>query len=127
MKKPQTSHRRALLLFTFFIVFAVLAAGFIFVYKQKTDQWVQAYAGQIAICENIVDEMDCVDKVSCEGIYGPSCADCADSVFLRCQRIPEKILKDNEIKKQACAQAGGQWYRNKSGFYCVYLEPGLKP
>jgi len=123
-KVEHKPHTRAIVLFSAFIIFAILAAIFVFYYKQATERWVKEYSSKIAVCGNIINEYECFNKINCEGIYGPSCPDCGDLKFVRCQQIPAKVLLQNEQKKRDCEKEGGKWYRNKNGFFCLYYELG---
>jgi len=123
-KKKSTPHTWAVILFSAFIIFAILSAIFVYGYKQATNQWVKEYSAKIAVCGNILNEYECFNKINCEGIYGPSCPECSDLKYLRCQQIPAKVLIQNEEKKNDCQHHGGQWYRNKNGFFCLNYELG---
>ncbi len=111
--------------YTVFIVLAVGAAAFIFFFKDKTDDWVKDYASKIRVCENLTDENECFSTKSCEGIFAPSCPDCQDMVFVRCQGIPLKVAVALEAEKELCEDTNGRWHRNKYGSYCVCGQPGV--
>ncbi len=117
--------KRTIMIFSLFIAFALVASIFIYFYRSQVDILIKNYVAKITICGNITDETDCYSRDYCEGIYGPSCPDCQDLEFKRCQRIPLNVLVKFDQEKKRCQQTGGQWYRNKLGNFCLCQTAGV--
>ena len=123
-EREKIFHRRSLIIFTAFIIVAILSAIFIFICREKADQSVKEQANRIAICEDLTDENECFSSEACEGIFGPSCPDCQDLEFKRCQRVPLKAAVMLANEKKLCEDTAGKWSRNKYGSYCA-CQPGV--
>lgn len=116
--------KRTIVIFSIFIIVTITGSIFIYFYRNFTKELVGRYVSKITICGNISDETDCYAKNFCEGIYGPSCPDCRDLEFRRCQRVPLKILIQIEQEKKLCQETLGEWYRNKLGNFCLCQKAG---
>ncbi len=99
---------------------------FIYFYRGYAEVLVNSYIAKITVCENILDEETCYAKEFCEGIYGPTCPDCSDNVFRRCQRMPSDVSVQLDQAQARCEQTGGQWYRDQRGSFCLCQVLGLK-
>lgn len=102
------------------ILFAVLIVvnTFIFAYREQTDNLIDLYIAKITTCGNIADEQVCFDKSFCKGIYGPSCQNCTDSVFLECKKITSRDKVINANQKSLCSSTNGQWQVGMRGEQC---------
>lgn len=117
--------KRTIVLFSIFIIVAVVGSIFIYHYRSYADLLIKQYISKITTCENILDEQDCYAKDFCEGIYGPSCPDCHDSELKWCQRIPMDVLVLLEKERHLCVSSGGEWERNKLGNFCLCQKAGI--
>lgn len=116
--------KKTSIIFTIFFIVAFVGVFFIYFYRIQIDNLVNKYISKITVCENILDENECFTKDFCEGIYVPSCPECQDLEFKRCQRMPVKIAIEFENEKTICANSGGEWYRNKLGNFCLCQNAG---
>ena len=117
--------KQTYIIFSVFVIIAVVGGIFIYFYRDYVDDFIGQYIAKITICGNISSEADCYARDFCEGIYRPSCPDCSDLEFIRCQRIPLKVLIQVEKEKKLCQDSGGQWYRNKLGNFCLCQKAGV--
>lgn len=117
-------HRRTLILFSLFVVAAITAVLFAFFYRQATNRMINGYVAQITTCGNIVSEEDCYARDFCEGIYGPSCANCQDQAFRRCEKVPPAVEAELTTARALCQNTGGQWYHNRLGSSCLCQAAG---
>ena len=117
--------KRTIVLLSIFIVIAIIGSIFIYLYREQTNALIRYYISKITVCGNILNEENCFAKDFCEGIYGPSCPDCQDLGFKRCQRIPLKTLFELEKEKKLCQDTSGEWYRNKLGNFCLCQQAGI--
>ena len=83
---------RSIIIFSIFILVALIFAFFVFVYFSYVEQLVKDYVAKITTCGNILDEADCYAKDFCEGIYAPACEDCQELEFKQCQKVSDKLL-----------------------------------
>jgi hypothetical protein len=118
--------KRTVIIFGIFILVALTGSIFIYFYHNYADLIVSKYISKITICGNIVDEEACYEKDFCEGIYGPTCPNCQDNTFRRCQRLPLSIRAQFETEKTLCDQTAGEWYSSKLGNFCLCQQPGTK-
>ncbi|MFA6254972.1 MAG: hypothetical protein WC675_02960 [Patescibacteria group bacterium] len=115
---------RTIIIFSIFIAVAMVASVFTYLYHSQTDWLLKQYVDKLGICGNLSDEKTCFAKDECEGIYGPTCPQCQDLEFKRCQKIPLNVLVATEQEKKLCQDTGGFWYRNKLGNFCLCQETG---
>lgn len=115
---------RTALIFIVFIVTAVVGAVFSYFYRGYTTRLVSDYAEQITTCGVITDEMNCLAKVYCEGIYNTDASGRAS--FTKCERIPDNIIEQNTKEQKLCEDTGGIWHKNRFGTSCVCGEPGAR-
>ncbi|NUM25739.1 MAG: hypothetical protein HUU49_03930 [Candidatus Buchananbacteria bacterium] len=117
--------QRTIVIFGLFLVISIVGGIFIYFYQGYAEQLISRYVSKITVCENISNEEVCYAKEFCEGIYGPTCPDCNDSAFRRCQRIPLNVLAKTEQSKSLCTKTGGEWFHGKMGDFCVCQEIGV--
>lgn len=117
-------HRRTMIIFTLFIVAAVIGSFFIFNYRQFTDELLRSYVSSLTVCGNITDEPTCVSKESCEPIYSPAGPNDPRLEFQRCQRKSLQTLVTEETQHELCRQTGGEWYENNLGQFCLCQQAG---
>ena len=116
---------QTIIIFSIFIIVAIVGSIFIFYYRDFAESLLSLYIAKITVCGNILDELDCYAKDFCAGIYGPSCPDCHDLEFKRCERIPVKVMAQLENEKKLCASTGGEWDRNQYGDFCLCQKAGF--
>lgn len=117
--------KRTIIIFGLFLTVAIVGSLFIYFYQGYAEQLINGYVSKITVCENITNEEVCFDKVFCEGVYGPTCPDCNDSAFRRCQRIPLGVVAQNEQMATLCVQTGGEWLHSKVGDFCICQSMGV--
>jgi len=116
---------RTIIIFSIFFAVAIVGSSFIYLYRDQAELLIADYVAKITVCGNIADEEGCFEKNFCEGIYGPSCPECNDLEFKRCQRVPLKVQAELEQEKGVCQSTGGEWYRSKLGNFCLCQPAGL--
>ena len=117
--------KQTLILFTLFVVVAIVGIAFAFLYRRGTDSLLERFADQIASCESITDEQACFQNEKCEGIYASNGNEQMPE-FLRCQEIPEKFAAEYEREQTLCHATGGRWLRTKFGNFCQCDEIGAE-
>ena len=109
---------RTIIIFSIFVAVVIIASTFSLLYREQTDMLIDRYIAKITVCGNIVDEEACFTRSSCKGIYGPSCPDCDDSVFLNCVKLSPEALAILEKQKNLCQSTGGSWSEERRGNSC---------
>ncbi|OGY55266.1 MAG: hypothetical protein A3A24_02060 [Candidatus Buchananbacteria bacterium RIFCSPLOWO2_01_FULL_46_12] len=110
---------RTVLIFSLFVLVALVVVIFIYFYRGQVDKLVDRYVDKIASCGEITSEAECVKNSFCEGIYGPSCPECKDLAFKNCQEVSVSTAGILEKEQDLCLKTGGEWYRNKLGSFCL--------
>lgn len=117
-------HHRTVIIFSIFVVVALLGSFFIINYRQFTDGLISQYVNSITVCGNISEEETCVARESCEPIYGPAGPNDPRPEFRKCQRKSLATLVGEEREKAQCAKTGGEWYTNNFGSFCLCQKIG---
>lgn len=115
---------RTMVIFSIFIVIAIVCSLFIFRYKQYIDTMVRSYVDSITVCGNILDEQTCLARESCEPIYGPAGPNDPRLEFKNCQRKSLTTLVQEQAQKESCERTGGEWYENNLGEFCLCQKAG---
>jgi len=116
---------RTLIIFSIFIVVAIVASLFVYLYRNQTNRLLGLYQAKITTCGNILSESDCYARDFCEGIYQPSCPTCDDAIFTSCQRVPAKAAAAIVTNRQLCQNTGGVWSRTNLGNFCLCDQAGM--
>lgn len=106
-------------LFSLLSIVAVVFMLFTYFYGSETSKVVEEYTKKITTCSNLMTEEACYNNNYCEGVYGPTCSDCEDLEFKKCQEVKPNILARSQAKREACEGTGGQWAKNKLGEFCL--------
>lgn len=109
---------RVKILFIILIALAIVGGAFIYFYRSFGNEIVQRYIEKITICENITVESICLERKSCEGIYGPT-EFSGKNQFLECKTIPPHRLSEMQSSFALCQETGGRWHENKLGKFCL--------
>ena len=117
-------HHRTVIIFSIFVVVALLGSFFILNYRQFTDGLIDQYVNSITVCGNITEETTCVSRESCEPIYGPAGPNDPRPEFRKCQRKSLATLVGEEREKAQCEKTGGEWYTNNFGSFCLCQKIG---
>lgn len=116
---------RTIIIFSIFIAVVMVGTTFIFLYRDQVDLLIAKYVAKITICGNIVGTEACFANPACQGIYGPTCPDCQDSEFQRCQKISIQARHQIEQEKTLCQATAGNWYQNERGNFCLCGPVGV--
>ena len=103
---------------------AIATTLFVYFYQRLTDRMVNDYIAGITTCGNITSESNCYARDFCEGIYGPSCVDCQDTTFLRCENVSAQTETALTTARGRCDATGGTWFRNHLGSFCLCQSAG---
>ena len=116
--------KRTTTIFSVFIAVAIFAGIFSYFYRGIANRYVAEYIQKISFCGNVTDEIVCLDKKYCEGIYGPLSNEDPTIVFKSCQRISQETLVALEQQQTLCEDTNGTWYKNRFGTSCLCGDPG---
>lgn len=116
--------KRTLLIFSLFIIVAIVGSVFVYFYRDRTQLLLAAYADKIASCGSILDEASCVSNKFCQPIYKPISDGSKDLAFVSCQKISDRDLAEITQAQTVCQNTGGQWYESKLGKFCLCDQAG---
>ena len=116
---------RAVVIFSIFVVVALIFVIFFYFYRGYTDVLVSSYVDKISACDQINNEDECFNRESCLGIYAPSCLNCNDLVFQSCQKISSAMAESIKSQQSVCDSTGGVWQKNKLGSFCSCQSVGI--
>ncbi|MDD2807926.1 MAG: hypothetical protein PHW95_05420 [Patescibacteria group bacterium] len=116
--------KRTLLIFSLFIVVAIVGSVFVYFYRDRTQVLLAAYADKIAACGSMLNEAECVSNKFCQAIYKPANDDSKKLEFVSCQKISNQELAEINQATTVCQNTGGEWYESKLGKFCLCDKAG---
>jgi len=108
--------KRTFILFSTFIVIAVLGGLFMAAYQLYWHEKINNYIYEIATC-GLQNESSCLENPRCEPIYRPFEKN-GNADFDKCKLIPDFKKQSLSTAKLLCDQTGGKWEKIKYGEYC---------
>lgn len=110
---------RTIILLSLLIAVAMIGLVFAILYRDQVDQLIGRIIAGNTDCRNILSEEDCQAREYCQGIYGPSCPDCDDVVFLECKPFDEQAAGQLRTQQELCEQTDGDWYQSNLVETCL--------